>query len=82
MQDPCDGLSALDYPKLGTKLGQDGADSKVMKSDMRLQNEQFREAMGARKKQGVAFSSEVGTLQPAAEADRSIFQEGIVSRYF
>ena len=63
MQDPLDGLSASDYPKLGTKLGQDGADSEVMKSDMRLQNEQFRETMGARKKQGVAlFLAEVRTL--------------------
>jgi hypothetical protein len=63
VQDPLDRLSASDYPKLGTKLAQDGADSEMMKSDMRLQNEQFREAMGARKKQGVAlFSAKVGTL--------------------
>jgi len=63
VQDPLDSLSALDYPKLGTKLRQDDADSEVMKLDMCLQNEQFCEAMGARQKQWVAlFSVEIGTL--------------------
>jgi len=63
VQDPLDSLYASDYPKLGTKLREDDADSEVMKSDMCLQNEQFRESMGARQKQCVAlFSAKIGTL--------------------
>ena len=42
MQDPFDGLSASDYAKLSTKLRQNDAISKVMQSDMCLQNEQKR----------------------------------------
>jgi hypothetical protein len=40
-------LWASDYPKRGTKLRQNDTNSEVMQSDMRLQNEQFRETMGA-----------------------------------
>jgi len=67
VQDPLDSLSASDYPKLGTKLRQNDANTEVMQSDMHLQNKQFREPMGARNKQGVpSFVVDIGTLQSTA----------------
>jgi hypothetical protein len=63
VQDPLDSLSASDDPKLGTKLRQDVTDSEVMQSDMRLQDKQFCEAMGARQKQWVTLLfAKIGTL--------------------
>jgi hypothetical protein len=67
VQDPLDSLSASDDPKLATKLRQDDTDSEVMQSDMRLQNKQLCEAMGARQKQWVALLfAKIGTLYSTA----------------